>query len=79
MDKTQIAEWQDVKKEHDDAHHRYLYVHTALIERIADAARGMQHPTAIDTLLDAHEQATERWHHAKLKLHEFCRRHTGVC
>jgi hypothetical protein len=79
MDKAQIAEWQAVKKEHDDAHHRYLYVHTALIDRIADAARGMKHPTTMDTMLEAHEQATERWHDAKLKLHAFCRKHRDVC
>jgi hypothetical protein len=79
MDQSLIAEWQALKKAHDDAHHSYLYVHSMLADRLADAAKGIRRPTPIAALLDAHEGATERWYLAKRKLHAFCRTNASVC
>ena len=79
MDKQLAIEWQALKKEHDDAHHRYLHVHTALTDRLDSAVRGIKWPSPLATELDAHVAATERWDRAKRKLHAFCRAHEDVC
>lgn len=79
MDKQLATEWQALKKAHDDAHHRYLYVHGLLADRIAAAASGARWPTPLMVELEAHEAATERWDRAKRQLHAFCHAHEDVC
>lgn len=79
MDKQLIAEFLALKKQHDDAHHRYLHVHAILMDRMMAAVKGMPWPSPLMAELEAHEAATERWHLAKQKLHAFCREHQDAC
>jgi hypothetical protein len=79
MDQNLVNEWQALKKEHDDAHHHYLYVHGTFTDRVADALKGLTSAMPLHAVLEAHEAVTERWYLTKRKLHAFCRAHEDVC
>ena len=79
VDRELINEWQALKKEHDDAHHHYLYVHGTFTDRISDALKGLKPAMPLNAVLEAHEAVTERWYLTKRKLHAFCRAHEDVC
>lgn len=79
MDKELITEWLALKKLHDDAHYRYLHVHSVLTDRMMAAIKGSRWPSPMAAEVEAHEAATERWQAAKQKLQAFCRTHEDVC
>jgi hypothetical protein len=74
MDHALWNEWTALQKEHDHAHHRYLHVHTLLMDRVS----GRAFDNVLAEVLEAHIAATDRWDRAKRKLHDFLLKNSGI-